>query len=91
MTFGRETCEENSHQILNRFAEAGGNFVDTTAQLPSAHKLISASARGIGHGLTGTPPAVPRSATRRMSWLAERDREGTALAQRALHRNLPAK
>jgi aryl-alcohol dehydrogenase-like predicted oxidoreductase len=29
MTFGRETSEENSHQILDRFVEAGGNFVDT--------------------------------------------------------------
>ena len=29
MTFGRETSEEDSHQILDRFVEAGGNFVDT--------------------------------------------------------------
>lgn len=29
MTFGRETSEEDSHQILDRFLEAGGNFVDT--------------------------------------------------------------
>jgi len=29
MTFGRETSEENSHQILDRFMAAGGNFVDT--------------------------------------------------------------
>jgi aryl-alcohol dehydrogenase-like predicted oxidoreductase len=29
MTFGRETSEHDSHQILDRFAEAGGNFVDT--------------------------------------------------------------
>jgi aryl-alcohol dehydrogenase-like predicted oxidoreductase len=29
MTFGRETTEEVSHQILDRFAEAGGNFIDT--------------------------------------------------------------
>jgi aryl-alcohol dehydrogenase-like predicted oxidoreductase len=29
MTFGRETTEEDSKQILNRFIEAGGNFIDT--------------------------------------------------------------
>jgi aryl-alcohol dehydrogenase-like predicted oxidoreductase len=29
MTFGRETTEEISHQILDRFADAGGNFIDT--------------------------------------------------------------
>jgi aryl-alcohol dehydrogenase-like predicted oxidoreductase len=29
MTFGREIDEMASHQILDRFAEAGGNFIDT--------------------------------------------------------------
>ena len=29
MTFGRETSEEISHGILDRFVEAGGNFIDT--------------------------------------------------------------
>jgi len=29
MTFGRETDEPTSHQILDRFVEAGGNFIDT--------------------------------------------------------------
>jgi aryl-alcohol dehydrogenase-like predicted oxidoreductase len=29
MTFGREASEEMSYQLLNRFAEAGGNFIDT--------------------------------------------------------------
>ena len=29
MTFGREADEQTSHSILNRFAEAGGNFIDT--------------------------------------------------------------
>lgn len=29
MTFGRETTEEDSYKILNRFIEAGGNFIDT--------------------------------------------------------------
>ena len=29
MTFGRESDETTSHQILDRFAEAGGNFIDT--------------------------------------------------------------
>ena len=29
MTFGRETDEETSHQILDRFVEAGANFIDT--------------------------------------------------------------
>jgi len=29
MTFGRETTEEDSFKILDRFIEAGGNFIDT--------------------------------------------------------------
>lgn len=29
MTFGRESTEEISNQMLNRFVEAGGNFIDT--------------------------------------------------------------
>jgi aryl-alcohol dehydrogenase-like predicted oxidoreductase len=29
MTFGRETSARDSHQILDRFVEAGGNFIDT--------------------------------------------------------------
>ncbi len=29
MTFGRETNEEISHQMLDRFVEASGNFIDT--------------------------------------------------------------
>ena len=29
MTFGRESDEETSHRILDRFVEAGGNFIDT--------------------------------------------------------------
>ena len=29
MTFGREATEETSFQLLDRFAEAGGNFIDT--------------------------------------------------------------
>jgi aryl-alcohol dehydrogenase-like predicted oxidoreductase len=29
MTFGRESSEEVSHQMLDRFVETGGNFIDT--------------------------------------------------------------
>ena len=29
MTFGRETSEEDSHAMLDRFVDAGGNFIDT--------------------------------------------------------------
>jgi aryl-alcohol dehydrogenase-like predicted oxidoreductase len=29
MTFGRETTEEDSFKILDRFVDAGGNFIDT--------------------------------------------------------------
>lgn len=29
MTFGRESSEEVSHRMLDRFVEAGGNFIDT--------------------------------------------------------------
>ena len=29
MTFGRETTEKDSLKIMDRFVEAGGNFIDT--------------------------------------------------------------
>jgi len=29
MTFGRETSEQDSHRMLDRFVEVGGNFIDT--------------------------------------------------------------
>jgi aryl-alcohol dehydrogenase-like predicted oxidoreductase len=29
MTFGRESSEEESHRMLDRFVDAGGNFIDT--------------------------------------------------------------
>lgn len=29
MTFGRESSKRESHQMLDRFADAGGNFIDT--------------------------------------------------------------
>jgi aryl-alcohol dehydrogenase-like predicted oxidoreductase len=29
MTFGRESTEDESYQMMNRFVEAGGNFIDT--------------------------------------------------------------
>src|SRR5512137_2075788 len=29
MTFGRESDEKTSYQILDHFVEAGGNFIDT--------------------------------------------------------------
>jgi aryl-alcohol dehydrogenase-like predicted oxidoreductase len=29
MTFGRETTEADSYTIMDRFAAAGGNFIDT--------------------------------------------------------------
>jgi aryl-alcohol dehydrogenase-like predicted oxidoreductase len=29
MAFGRESSKADSHQMLDRFTEAGGNFIDT--------------------------------------------------------------
>jgi aryl-alcohol dehydrogenase-like predicted oxidoreductase len=29
MTFGRESSEDESHRMLDRFVDAGGNFIDT--------------------------------------------------------------
>ncbi len=29
MTFGRESDEQDSHSILDRFVDAGGNFIDS--------------------------------------------------------------
>jgi hypothetical protein len=60
MTFGRETSEEYSHQILDRFMAAGGNFVDTAdVQLLMANQPVGvrsidrsfASSRGNSSGL----------------------------------------
>jgi aryl-alcohol dehydrogenase-like predicted oxidoreductase len=48
MTFGRETDEENSRQIMDRFVEAGGNFIDT-ADVYS----IGASEEIVGRWLAG--------------------------------------
>ncbi len=48
MTFGRETSEENSFTILDRFVEAGGNFIDT-ADVYSTGK----SEEIVGHWLNG--------------------------------------
>ena len=39
MTFGRKTTEEDSFKILGRFAEEGGNFVDTADVLIIASKI----------------------------------------------------
>ena len=33
MTLGRETSEEIGHCMLDRFVEAGGNFIDTAKVL----------------------------------------------------------
>ena len=47
MTFGRETGEDDSHRLLDRFVDAGGNFVDT-ANVYSA----GASEEVVGRWLT---------------------------------------
>jgi aryl-alcohol dehydrogenase-like predicted oxidoreductase len=39
LTFGRETTEEDSFKILGRFAEEGGNFVDSADGLIIASKI----------------------------------------------------
>jgi aryl-alcohol dehydrogenase-like predicted oxidoreductase len=52
MTFGRETTETDSFQILDRFIEAGGNFIDT-ADVYSAGK----SEEILGRWLKGKPRA----------------------------------
>ena len=49
MTFGRESSEEESHAILNRFVEAGGNFIDT-ANVYS----VGVSEEILGRWLSGT-------------------------------------
>lgn len=43
MTFGRETPEEESYRMMDRFAEAGGNFIDSA----------NVYSRGISEGITG--------------------------------------
>ena len=43
MTFGRETSESDSHAILDRFVELGGNFIDTA----------DVYSRGISEEITG--------------------------------------
>ena len=53
MTFGRETSEETSHQILDRFVRAGGNFVDTA-------DVYSAGASEAPWPMRSTAIVVPR-------------------------------
>jgi aryl-alcohol dehydrogenase-like predicted oxidoreductase len=48
MTFGRETNEANSHQMLNQFVECGGNFIDTADAYSSGN-----SEEIVGRWLTG--------------------------------------
>jgi aryl-alcohol dehydrogenase-like predicted oxidoreductase len=43
MTFGRETSEADSHAILDRFVELGGNFIDTA----------DVYSRGVSEEITG--------------------------------------
>jgi len=50
MTFGRETSQETSHQILDRFVEAGGNFIDTADVYTQG-----ASEEVLGRWLKGKP------------------------------------
>lgn len=50
MTFGRESDEPTSHQILDRFVESGGNFVDTADVYGRG-----ASEEVIGRWLRGKP------------------------------------
>ena len=46
MTFGRETSEEDSRAMLNRFIEVGGNFIDTANNYTdgTSDEIISDSA-----------------------------------------------
>src|SRR5579871_1686910 len=48
MTFGRESSEEESRRMLDRFVDAGGNFIDT-ANVYTA----GASEEILGRWLTG--------------------------------------
>ena len=50
MTLGREAGEALSHQMLNRFVEAGGNFIDTADVYRRG-----ASETVIGHWLKDKP------------------------------------
>ncbi len=50
MTFGRESSEEDSRQMLDRFVAAGGNFIDTADVYAG-----SASEAIIGRWLQGKP------------------------------------
>ena len=50
MTFGRESSEDLSNDMLNRFVEAGGNFIDTA----------DVYSRGISEEILGRWLAGPR-------------------------------
>ena len=53
MTFGRETDAETSTQIIHRFLEAGGNFIDT-ADVYSAgrsEEIVGAAIKGQRHDI----------------------------------------
>ena len=50
MTFGRESTEETSRQMLDRFAAVGGNFIDTADVYEAG-----LSEEIIGRALKGVP------------------------------------
>src|SRR5690349_16209969 len=52
MTFGRETTEKDSLKIMDRFVEAGGNFIDTADVYGNKH---GDSEQVVGHWLKGKP------------------------------------
>jgi len=53
MSFGRETSEEISHQMLDRFVDIGGNFIDTADVYTAPNKGIAEEI--IGRWLKGKP------------------------------------
>jgi aryl-alcohol dehydrogenase-like predicted oxidoreductase len=73
MTFGRETNETDSHKILNRFMEVGGNFIDTANAYTSG-----LSEEILGRGLVGK--------TRHEVVIATKVRFGSGLNNRGLSR-----
>ena len=87
MTFGNESDEKESHAQIDRFAEAGGTFIDT-ADVYSAGE----SERIIGHWLASRPSSVtePMVVATKGRFPTADDRNGAGLSARHLTRALDA-
>ena len=57
MTLGRETPEQESYSMLDRFKAAGGNFIDTA----NVDEIAEAAQLGVLDGVTTNPSLIAKT------------------------------